>query len=320
MWVLRSSIEAQRELSSGAVAIGNFDGVHLGHRALFAHARRLARAIHGASIALTFDPHPARFFRPGLAPPLINTEGQKLTLLEKQGLDAIVIESFDHALAHMTPAEFTERILVERLHARHVIVGQNFVFGHGRSGKVSSLTELGQKLNFEVHGIPYVEHDDMVVSSSKIREFVLLGRVDGAARLLGRPYSLIGEVVRGEGRGATIGIPTANLAPKNELLPGGGVYVGVARLPDASLMDAVINIGSAPTFDKGDRQVIETHLLDFEGDLRGQALELYFIQRLRSEQRFAGVDPLVRQIRQDIERARKLLAEIPQSWRRGEFD
>jgi riboflavin kinase / FMN adenylyltransferase len=307
MEIFRSSQAATGTWTRSAIAIGNFDGVHLGHRALFDRARAMAKVIDGTAVALTFDPHPARFFRPKLAPPLISRESQKMELITDCGIDGTVIEPFDEALALMSPEDFAREILCKRLGAKHVIVGTEFVFGHNKSGNLASLNQLGEALGFVAHGIHPVQVESLTVSSSKIREFVLLGRVSGAADLLGSPFTVRGEVVVGEGRGRTIGVPTANVAPENDIIPGRGVYAGHTILKNGESYLAVINVGTSPTFNKTDRLTIEAHLLDYDGHLVGQTIDVAFAKRLRREKRFASADELVKAIRNDIAVARDLL-------------
>ena len=306
MKVYASSQAAAGALRAAAVAIGNFDGVHRGHQALFDRARELAR---GPVVALTFWPHPARLFNPSLAPPLITSREQRLAQLAACGLDAAVVEPFDRDLAGLTHELFVEQILVGRLGARHAVVGHGFRFGRGKTGTVASLDRAGQ-----AHGLQAVELDtvrvsSIKVSSSKIREFLLMGRVGGASLLLGRDYQVEGPVVPGKRRGRTIGIPTANVASENEIMPKRGVYAGWARLSDGEVFKAVINIGTNPTFEKAAVMTLEAHLLDFSGDIYGQRLGVFFTQRLRDEQRFASVDELVAAIHADIADARMLLRE-----------
>jgi riboflavin kinase / FMN adenylyltransferase len=302
-----SSAAAREKLRAPAVAIGNFDGVHRGHQALFARARELARAEGGDAVALTFAPHPARFFNPELAPPLISTPAQKLALLEACGLDAVVEEPFDADFAALSPLEFVRRILVERLATRHVVVGDGFVFGSKRAGNLHTLQQLGREHGFSAHGIEPVRVASIVVSSSKIREFLLLGRVGGASMLLGRDYLVEGVVVAGKARGRSIGIPTANVESESEIVPRKGVYAGWACLPDDSVHQAVINIGTNPTFEKAAVLSLEVHLLDWSGDLYGKRLGVLFTQRLRDERRFETADELVAAIHDDIRDARLLL-------------
>ena len=307
MKIYRSSTEAAGLLSTPAVAIGNFDGVHQGHQALFELAMALAREEGGQAVALTFTPHPARFFSPQLAPPLINTMEQKLALMEACGLDAVVVEPFDADLAALTPREFVRQVLVQRLGARHVVVGKNFLFGRKRAGDLQTLQRLGSEMGFEAHGLECVHVQSIAARSTKIREFLLMGRVIGAAVLLGREYTVEGGVVRGKGRGSTIGIPTANIQMDNEILPRRGVYAGRVRVPSGKINDAVINIGTNPTFEKAAVLSFEVHVLDFSGDLYDQRLIVTFKQRLRDERRFDSVDELVGAIHEDIFVARQVL-------------
>jgi riboflavin kinase/FMN adenylyltransferase len=307
MRVFRSSLEAQGQLRAPAVAIGNFDGVHLGHQALFARARELAAGCSGEAVALTFDPHPARFFNPELAPPLIQTPSQKLEAIDACGIDAVVIKHFNADFAALTAQEFVRRILVERLHVRHVVVGQGFVFGARRAGSFETLVELGRAHGFQAHAVETVRVASIVVSSTKLREFLLLGRVGGASMLLGRDYIVEGLVVPGKARGRSIGIPTANVAAENEIIPRKGVYAGWARLHDGGVRAAVTNIGTNPTFEKADVMSLEVHVLDWSGDLYGTRVGAVFTQRLRDEKRFDSVDQLVAAIQHDIRDARMLL-------------
>jgi riboflavin kinase / FMN adenylyltransferase len=288
------------------VAIGNFDGVHVGHQRIFAICLAKARAARpGTACVLTFDPHPAKVLAPEMAPPLITTTARKLELIAACGIELCVLESFDRALAARSPADFVDEILVRSLAAREIVVGSDFTYGHGRAGTVETLCADGR---FGVTVVDKVTVDGLVASSSKIRELVLEGRVEGAARLLGRPFELGGEVVRGAGRGRAIGIPTANLRTANELLPRSGVYAGFARLA-SERRRAVINVGTNPTFTTGDALSIEAHVLDYDSELYGRELVLEFVARLRAEARFPNAQALVAQIGHDVEQARDLLAK-----------
>lgn len=307
MQYFASSDEARTRLRAPAVAIGNFDGVHRGHQALFAKARELARAEGGSAVALTFRPHPARFFNPELAPPLITTLSQKLCLFEACGLDAVVDEPFTADFAALPAQEFVRRVLVERLGARHLVVGDSFVFGANRRGNLQTLHQLGREHGFQAHGIEPVRVASIVVSSTKIREFLLLGRVGGASMLLGRDYLVEGQVVAGKARGRTIGVPTANIQPENEIVPSKGVYAGWACLPDDSVHQAVLSIGTNPTFESSAVTSLEVHVLDWSGDLYGKRMGVLFTQKLRDEQRFGSVEELIAAIKNDIMEARQLL-------------
>jgi riboflavin kinase / FMN adenylyltransferase len=286
----------------GAVwAIGNFDGLHRGHQALFARARELAGARGAPAGVLTFSPHPATVLNPSLAPPLILTEEEREAGIAAFGIDVLCVLRFDGALAALAPDAFATRVLLDVMGASAAVVGEGFRFGHRAAGRVEDLER-----HLEVSVVPPVKEGDLVCSSSKIRELVLEGKVDAAARLLGRPYRLSGKVIEGDKRGRTIGIPTANLETSRELLPRVGVYATRAILGDGSVVPSVTNIGLRPTF-QGQGVRIEAHLLGFDGDLYGERLELDIVARVRDEMRFPGVEALVAQIRADIARAREIL-------------
>jgi riboflavin kinase/FMN adenylyltransferase len=304
----RIAAELGRPLRAPTVAIGNFDGVHRGHQALVRTARALARDAGGEAAVLTFDPHPAHFFAPHLAPPMIAPLERRLELLAEAGADVVVIETFDAAFAAIEADAFVATVLGRELGARHVVVGYDFSFGHGRHGTPALLTTLGHSLGLGVTVVPAVMADGLVCSSTKIREFVLEGRVDGARLLLGRPFEITGEVVRGAGRGRGLGIPTANLRPEGELLPRTGIYAAFAhKIGEGTRAVAAVSIGTNPTFVPGGNEItVEAHLLDFDGDLYGARLRLELLARLRDERRFASVDELMVQIRNDIARTREI--------------
>jgi riboflavin kinase/FMN adenylyltransferase len=292
---------------AACVAVGNFDGVHLGHQALAAAVVGRARARGGVAGALTFEPHPARVLRPERAPSALLTLDQKARLLAEAGVERLAVLPFDRSLAMLTPEEFARRVLQDALGARSVVVGENFRFGHGRAGDVGELRRLGAELGFEVASLPPVSLGGRPVSSTRIREALGHGEVRQAQALMGRPYFIEGEVVRGDARGRALGFPTANLEPRNELLPRDGVYAarcGLAGEPPER--PAVVNIGRRPTFD-GREVRAEAHLLGFAGDLYGRELRLDFVDRLRDERRFDGPGPLVEQIRADVAQARRVL-------------
>jgi riboflavin kinase/FMN adenylyltransferase len=291
-----------------SIAIGNFDGVHRGHQALIAAAR--IRGGTGTPAVLTFTPHPARIFAPALAPPLIMSLDRRLQLLAEAGVEIAVVEPFTREFAAIEAEDFVREVLVERLGARNVIVGYDFSFGRGRRGNPEMLERLGGELGLDVRVVPPVMADGLVCSSTKIREFVLEGRVEGAALLLGRPFEIIGPVVRGAGRGRAMGIPTANLAAEGELLPRLGIYAARATLLDGggTARAAALSVGSNPTFGPGEAVTVEAYLLDFEGDLYGRRLRLDVLQRLRDERRFGSVSELRAQIDEDVAQVRALVA------------
>jgi riboflavin kinase/FMN adenylyltransferase len=271
------------------VAVGEFDGVHLGHR----------EVIRGSDSVLTFDPHPLAVIRPEAAPKLLTTLEVKAELVAELGVEELVVIPFDERFAHQTPQEFIDDVLVARLEATHVSVGENFRFGHRAAGDPDVL--LVQD-SFETRVVPLVEVDGEVVSSSHIRALIGAGEVEAAARMLGAPFQVRGEVVRGEGRGRELGFPTANIVPDDALVyPGHGVYLARAD-GDCS----AVNVGVRPTFGTGRGVLIEAFLLDQDVDLYGRILRVDFLARLRGERRFDSVGALVEQMHQDVARIREL--------------
>jgi riboflavin kinase / FMN adenylyltransferase len=290
------------------VTVGNFDGVHRGHQALVGAAVEGARATGGVSVVLTFDPHPSRVLSPDRAPEALVTVEQKEELLAGLGVDRMALLPFTAELSNRTPPEFAAAVLKRALGAHRVVVGTNFRFGRGRGGDVTLLRRLGGELGFDVVAVEPVFHEGAPISSTRIREALARGAVGAARELLGRPFFVDGDVVHGDGRGRTIGVPTANLALRNETLPRPGVYSATCRLlPAGGPRAAVVNLGRRPTFGGGET-TLEAHLLDFDGDLYGASLRVEFRERLRDEKRFDGPESLVKQIREDIDAARQALA------------
>jgi riboflavin kinase/FMN adenylyltransferase len=315
MRVYRSIDEASDgAMRGGAVAIGNFDGVHQGHQALLRAARALAAQAKTPAAALTFDPHPVRVLRPGLAPPILTPLSRKLEILDALGLDAAVVQPFDLAYAGTSAADFVHRDLVEGLGVAHVVVGWDFTAGHERA-RVDALRSHLARHGVALHVIEPVTADGLVVSSTKIREFLLEGRVEAAALLLTRPYDVDGVVAHGAGRGRGFGFATANVATGG-LLPANGVYVIRAfvggRSPGgegAVVHGGVCNIGVKPTVEAEARVAAEAHLFGFDGrDLYGEPIRVAFLSRLREERRFDSIDALKAQIAADAELARRYLA------------
>jgi riboflavin kinase/FMN adenylyltransferase len=303
MKVFHSMAEA-RELAGAALALGNFDGVHLGHQALFAEARR-----HGPAAALTFHPHPGKVLQPELAPKLITLLPRKLELFEACGLTAAIVQPFNREYARTSATAFEEALLDE-VGARHLVVGHDFTYGEKRAGTVETLRQAAAHRGARLHVVAPITVDGVVASSSRVREYILEGRVSAAQRLLGRPFDLDGTVVPGAGRGRGIGFPTANVDTQNELRPAPGVYAIRVRFqeePAGPWRPGAANIGVKPTFG-GSVVTIEAHLLDFSGDLYGKELRVQFLERLRPEQRFGSVAELVGQIKRDVETARTVIA------------
>jgi riboflavin kinase / FMN adenylyltransferase len=301
-----------RALKGGAMAIGNFDGVHLGHQALFAAARRDAQ---GSACALTFEPHPARLLAPDYAPPLICERPRKRELIAACGITDLIEQTFDARFAATDPMRFVE--MVVETSVAEVVIGHDFTYGKGRAGTVETLREALGERNVRLHLVPPVAVNGVVCSSTKVREFVLEGRVEAANMLLGRPFDLEGEVVRGVGRGRKLGWPTANIRTQNELLPAVGVYAVRARLlPGGPPLAGAANLGLNPTF-RPDVALagaagqpplsLEVYLLEFDQDIYGRRLRVEFVHRLREERRFPGVEALKAQIANDVAQARRLL-------------
>jgi riboflavin kinase/FMN adenylyltransferase len=304
----------QLPTTDSVVTIGNFDGVHLGHRALLSAVYELSKTVAPAlrRVALSFDPHPVRYFAPERAPALLTTWPRRLILMQEQHIDIVVLLPFTDKLATLSPEQFVAEVLCDRLAARHIVVGSGFVFGHRRSGTLATLEALGGTYGFDAHGVSAVQRGEGVVSSTRIRAAIRSGDVALANELLGGPFRLEGIVVTGAGRGRTIGVPTANLAPESELLPKRGVYAGYVGLPNGNAWPAVLNVGRAPTFLQDGQLKVEVHLLDFEGDLVSRRICVSLLHRLRDEQKFASADALVSTIKNDIVQARHLLTDVPQ--------
>jgi riboflavin kinase/FMN adenylyltransferase len=297
-------------LASSVVTLGTFDGVHRGHRELVERALAVARRAPSVdAVAYTFDPPPAKVLAPTAAPALLIPTAERVRLLSELGIDRIVMEPFDRAFAAITADDWLVRYMVERLHPRHVVVGFNFTYGKGRAGGPDHLRRFGASHGFTVEVVDPVEVGGTVVSSTRIRELLRAADVELATELLGHPFALVGKIIEGARRGRTIGVPTANLEVENELLPPDGVYATRVAVGE-NTHDAVTNIGLRPTFSGERVRTIESHLLDFDGDLYGKRLRVELIAFLRSERRFESVDALVAQIRADIESAKAKLRGV----------
>jgi riboflavin kinase / FMN adenylyltransferase len=284
------------------VTIGNFDGVHLGHQKILAGVLERARATDLTAAALTFYPHPARILRPEAAPPLLSTLGQRLAAFETAGMDSALVLKFDAELAKVSAEDFARVYLVETLKARAVMVGGNFRFGHRQAGDVKLLEELGRRQDFEVHVVPPVVTDGVVVSSSAIRQAVREGHVEDAARLLGRPFALEGEIRPGTGQGRKLIVPTLNLTTEQECLPKSGVYATQTMVEGQKYYSAT-NIGVRPTFD-GKQLAIEAHLFDFSRSVTSGPMKIGFHARMRDEQKFTSPGALREQVLKDIKQAK----------------
>jgi riboflavin kinase/FMN adenylyltransferase len=306
--------ELGRRLIRPILTIGNFDGVHVGHRAIMETIIDRARRIDGESVVLTFDPHPRKVLQPGRAPSLLITREQKLEVLEAIGIDVVIFQTFDLAFSRITPEAFIREVVYDKIRPVEVFVGYDFHFGRDREGSMNALSETGADLGFSVTIIPEVKVGNLDVNSTRIRKLLEEGSVEEVEILLGRPFSVRSLVLDGERRGRTLGFPTANLSPDNEILPQSGVYAGEVRLLESGDDDldgrypAVVNVGKRPTFHDDDHLLAEAHILDFDRDIYGQSVELSFRHRLRAEQKFPGPAELKVQIAADVEEARRKLA------------
>ena len=307
MIIFKSISEIREKLLHPAVTIGNFDGVHLGHREIFRRVRELARAAGGVSVVVTFVPHPLRVVSPGKVLKLITNPTEKESLIEASGIDYLLEIPFDAAFAAVSAREFVERVLVGALGMEQLVIGYDYAFGRGREGNAELLRELGAIHGFCVELLPPVTNGATVYSSTMVRNLVSEGDVKGVVAILGRHYSLSGTVVHGQHRGRGLGFPTANLETEDELLPAAGVYAVKARV-GAELYDGACNIGTNPTF-QNDRVSLEVFLFDFAGDLYGREVSLFFLERLRGERRFPDPEALKAAIAADVARCREILKD-----------
>ncbi len=308
MQLIRSIETIPDGLPFPVVTLGNFDGVHLGHRHLIERLMAVAREHDGTAVAITFRPHPLAILHPDRMGPLICTYDEKVELLEAAGIDVLVELPFDRDFSELDAISFARKIVVDALGTRWFVAGPDSRFGRDRAGDAALLARLGERTGFRVESVAPFEIDGAPISSSRIRAVVSQhGDVEGAARLLGRPVRLSGVVVQGDQRGRTIGFPTANLATECELIPRHGVYAARAYVGAAGREErAVVNIGVRPTFGLTGL-AIEAHLLDFEGDLYGAPFALELVAHIRDEQKFSGIDALVAQIGNDARTAARIL-------------
>ncbi|MEY2530699.1 MAG: riboflavin kinase / adenylyltransferase [Verrucomicrobiota bacterium] len=308
MEILRSISELEQLHGPLFLAIGVFDGVHLGHQAVVSTSTRHAHSAGGTPVVVTFDPHPAKILRPNDAPHLLTATQHKITLIRALGVGHLLIINFDHEFAATPPENFVDQLVQSSKPLREICVGHEWSFGKNRAGNLDLLKKLGARLDFNVVGISPVKENGTVVSSTAIRQAIENGEFDKAAEMLGRQYTILGTVTGGEKLGKKIGFPTANLSAHSEQFPPNGVYFAEAWLGGV-LLHGVVNLGYRPTVSTGKpERILEIHLLDFDRDIYGKDLEIRFVRYLRPEKKFENVDALVRQIEADVRRARELCA------------
>lgn len=292
--------------------IGNFDGHHIGHHALLKSVVEAARRSHGTAIAVTFDPHPVKILAPQVDLRFLTSGEEKLAHFQQAGIDEVVFLEFNESFAKLSPDAFAEQILFQSLGLKEIYVGQHFAFGHKRTGKIAELVSLGQRLGWVVHPMSPVSLSGQVVSSTRVRQLILSGKVDQAAALLGRNYTLSGVVCSGEGRGRSMGWPTANLQLlPDRVVPPDGIYATVVNI-DHQRHDSVAYIGTRPTFDAGERR-LEVYVLDGTYELYGKKIAVEFLGYVRGDMRFESEEALRRQIGLDVESAQRLLRRYHQT-------
>jgi len=305
MKVIRNVLDITPELHGSIITIGNFDGIHMGHQKIFRKVVSESEQQGRKSVVMTFDPHPKKVIHPERRPFFILTPvEEKLSLIEAAGIDTTILISFSHEFSRTSAEAFVKEILWRRLRIRKVIIGYDYKFGRNKGGNADLLRKFGAELGFEVEEIGAIKLGDVIASSTNIRLSILSGNVSTAAKLLGRPYNVRGIVSRGYRRGTEIGYPTANIESE-KVIPAIGVYAIIAKLEGKNHM-GVINVGYCPTF--GDEEITaEVHLLDFQGDIYGKEMEVFFIDRIRDEFTFESPEKLMEQIEKDIQQARTIL-------------
>ena len=290
-----------------AVTFGVFDGIHIGHQAVIKTLLQRAAQDRLMSVLVGFYPHPLAFLSPERCPPILTPLSKRIEILQQFGIDKIVMLNFDAQIAAMSPESFVEKVLLEKCRAKHVVVGYACQFGKNRAGNAQRLAEISEDYPFDVSIVPPTEINGAPVHSTRIRQALARGDLRWSAQLLGRPYSLIGEVIHGDGRGRQLGFPTANIDTRNQICPPNGVYAIRAKL-EGKWLDGVLNIGTRPTFNELNFQV-ESYFFDFNETIYGKSVEIFFVEKIRSERKFPNLQSLVQQIQRDIMAAAEILAE-----------
>jgi riboflavin kinase/FMN adenylyltransferase len=302
-----------KPLKNPVLTIGNFDGIHLGHQSLLQKVRERAKAIKGTSMVITFHPHPAQILRPGRSPKQIVSDDHKIDLIFQFGIEAVLSIPFTREFSQIPARSFIGDILVTRIGMKEIVVGYDYTFGNKREGNIHLLQELGETLGFIVHIHPPVTIGNHLVSSTRVRELSSSGAMEEARLLLGRPFCLTGKIIAGKGIGRSLlGFPTANLDPVEKLIPQRGVYVVRVESPQG-LFYGVTNVGFNPTFADGKTISIETFIFNFNDDLYGKNIKVFFLKRLRGERTFSGPEALKSQINKDIEQAKIWVSQTDQN-------
>jgi riboflavin kinase / FMN adenylyltransferase len=306
MEILQSIPDLERFTGPLFLAIGVFDGVHRGHQTVISTSADHARAANGTPVVVTFDPHPEKVLRPAQAPHLLTATQHKIAAIRELGVDHLLVINFDKSFAATEPEDFVQQLVIHSKPLREICVGHEWTFGKNRRGNLEFLKALGAQFRFEVVGVPPVKANSEVVSSTAIRKAIECGDFAKAAAMLGREYTILGTVTRGDSLGKKIGFPTANLSAHSEQFPPNGVYAAKAKIDD-QLYGGVINLGVRPTIAAGkSERILEIHLFDFDRDIYGTDIEVRFLKFLRPEKKFENIDALVQQIRRDSEEARQI--------------
>ena len=290
-----------------AVTFGVFDGIHRGHQAVIKTLLHRAAQDRLMSVLVGFYPHPLAFLSPERCPPILTPLAKRIEILQQFGIDKIVMLNFDAEIAAMSPESFVEKVLLEKCRAKHVVVGYACQFGKNRAGNAQRLAEISEDYPFDVSIVPPTEINGAPVHSTRIRQALARGDLRWSAQLLGRPYALIGEVIQGEGRGRQLGFPTANIDTRNQICPPNGVYAIRAKL-EGKWLEGVLNIGTRPTFNALNFQV-ESYFFDFNETIYGKSVEIFLVEKIRSERKFPNLQSLVQQIQRDVMAAAEILAE-----------
>ncbi len=305
MQIIQGLDQLTRQFPYPVVTLGNYDGVHLGHQKIFNQVIETARHKSGTAIIFTFDPHPLMVLSPSSCPPLLNTYRRKMELFESYGIDVVITAKFTRAFAATPPEDFVKDILVDGIGVKEIIVGYDYAFGRGKQGTTDALKEHGRIHDFQVTVVPAYTQGDEVISTTRIRELVREGEMEKVARMLGRTYATEGIVVPGDHRGKSLGFPTANIDPHNQIFPKRGVYV-IQIERGGERLDGVLNIGTNPTFGEG-RMSLEAHIFDFDEDIYGEFVRILYKKRLRDEVAFKSKEALIAQITKDVDEAKRIL-------------